>query len=500
MLPEARSRSRRGPPKDARCARRGYAPLRMAPSPRPRALPASLATAAELGALAGDFARLAWRVPAFWFEQGEICRRARRALAAPPAAPLEAAPLEAGEARLLAERPLEIFVSWAEASGELHAANLVRALGQELAAAGLGPARFSGLGGARRAAELGVELVAAPADHAVMGFAEVVGALPKYVGLVKRAAQHLRERRPAVCVLVDSPGLHVPLGRIARRYGVPVVHYIAPQLWAWAPWRLARYRSAVDLALSILPFEPAWFAAEGVDVAHVGHPLLDELAGVPATRPDPASRRLAILPGSRASVVRRNLPWMLARARELLERHPELEVRVLQERAELGPPCAALLADAALGSRARLVTSALHAELARARAVLSVSGTVLLDVLHHRVPAVVVYRLSGALEERWGRAFLTTPWFASPNLLANREVVPEFAFAGLGPEAAVSRALERAWSDETWRAACVEGLELAAARLGPSGATLRAARAVLATAAGARAAEQARQRAAQGPA
>src|SRR5438874_10358663 len=108
---------------------------------------------------------------------------------------------------------------------------------------------------------------------------------------------------------------------IAQRYGVRTVHFVTPQYWAWAPWRVHAYARTVDRALSILPFEPAWFARRGVRVAHVGHPLLDELE-LSRSPPDsmgtaraPTSgspaRELVLLPGSRAGVIARNLPWML---------------------------------------------------------------------------------------------------------------------------------------------------------------------------------------------
>jgi lipid-A-disaccharide synthase len=271
----------------------------------------------------------------------------------------------------------------------------------------------------------------------------------------------------------------VPLARIARAHGIPVAHFVTPQYWGWAPWRAAGYRACVDRALSILPFEPVWFERRGVAVAHVGHPLLDALAAVPASRPKEDARHLVLLPGSRLGVIEQNLPWMLEAAARLRKNEPEARAVVVHERRELVEPIEAAIERAEAGAWARVETGDLHGTLARARCALSVSGTVLLDLLHHRLPAVVLYRLSSARAEWASRRFLTVPWFSSVNLLVGREVYPEFAFHGEGPVQEIDAALRRAWTDAAWRAECVSQLDRASALLGPAGACDRAAVQVL---------------------
>jgi lipid-A-disaccharide synthase len=269
------------------------------------------------------------------------------------------------------------------------------------------------------------------------------------------------------------------LARIARANGLPVAHFVTPQYWGWAPWRIGGYRAAVDRALSILPFEPAWFERRGVVVAHVGHPVLDAQASLPPTQPAGESRILALLPGSRLRVIEQNLPWMIDAAQRLRARVPDLRVVVAHERRELADPIEAVVRRAGASAWARVETGDLHGSLSAARCALSVSGTVLLDLLHHRLPAVVVYRLDSARSTWASRRFLTVPWFSSVNLLAGREAYPEFCFHGAGPTAAVDAALERAFADAAWREECGRHLELAAGRLGPPGAAGRAALQVL---------------------
>lgn len=386
----------------------------------------------------------------------------------------------AAEPRLpaLPARPLRVFLSCAEASGEVHAVALVRELRAAVSRLG-GPApEISAFGGARLEAE-GVRTVGRPIERASMGFRGPLENLGYYADLLRSAAEHFGAASPDVCVPVDSPALHVPLARIAHAHGVPVAHFITPQYWGWAPWRVGGYREAVDRALSILPFEPAWFGRRGVSVAHVGHPQIDAHASLPRRRPPADPELLALLPGSRLGVIEQNLPWMLDAARRLRDRRPGTRAVVVHERRELASRLDSGVARAGAGDWARVRTGDLHEVLGSARCALSVSGTVLLDLLHHRVPAVVLYRLGSARSAWASRLFLTVPWFSSVNLLAGREVYPEFCFHGVGPIAAVDSALERAFSDEAWRRECTQGLELARKRLGPPGACARAALQVL---------------------
>lgn len=388
---------------------------------------------------------------------------------APEAAPLVPLP----------ERPLRIFVSCAEASGEAHAVELVEALRSVAAERGAPAPEFVGLGGARLAAA-GVRIVGDPVARAVMG-TDVLRSLSFFQGLLADAAACLRTERFDCVLPVDSPALHVPLAHIAKRYGLPVVHYVTPQYWAWAPWRVRGYRRAVDLALTILPFEPAWFERHGVRTAHVGHPQADLLSGVP-TGAAADARSLVLLPGSRLSVIRRNLPWMLEVVRRVRLAVPELEVVLPHSHTEFRSEFEAIVAATPAAGAVRIVAGDLHAELAHARTALSVSGTVLLDLLHHRIPTAVVYRIESRWIARFQDTLLTVPWFSSVNLLAGKDVLPEFAFAESDESAAgrVADEVIRLHTDDRVRAEVKRELDAAAERLGEPGAALRAAGHVLA--------------------
>lgn len=448
------------------------ATIDLAPAEVPRndAVPSARARSlvrGELARAALDLLALPGRTAAYLVardeERAEFAR-ALRTSAVPDPVPMFELPRQ---------RALSIFVSCAEASGEIHAINAVREVRAELSRRGGPLPRVSGLGGVRLAAE-GVDLVDDVVRDARMGFGGVVSALPRYLDLLRRSVSRLEIDPPDVLLLVDSPALHVPLGRMARALGIPVVHFVTPQYWGWAPWRVAHYPEAVDLALSILPFEPAWFAARGVRVAHVGHPLLDELAHVERGDPDRGTE-LVLLPGSRAGVVKRNLGWMLDCVEPLVQGGVIPRVVIPHARAEIGGLLRTEIARAGASAWARVASGDLHATLRSARAAFSVSGTVLLDLLHHDLPTVVVYRLGSRFVAEGKEHLLTAPWFSSVNLLAGREVVPEFSFQGEGPVERIRECLRAAWSDPGTRTRCREGLAEARQHLGPAGATRRAA-------------------------
>jgi lipid-A-disaccharide synthase len=369
---------------------------------------------------------------------------------------------------LRGERP-HVFVSAGEASGEGHAARLVQALGPgvRVTAFGGGPLAVAG-------ADVRFQL----SEHAVMGVVGVLKQLPLIVRAFATFLRQLRDDPPDLAVLVDYPGLHVVMAKAARRAHVPVLHYVAPQYWAWGPWRMRRYRRAVDATLTILPFETAFFARFRVPAAYIGHPLLDELAAHP---PDAAAvaavrarRTLVLMPGSRRAEIEANLPGMLAVARALRAREPDLRV-VLPHK---NPRRTTLLRERLAAHDAAFVE---HHEgdlapwLAGARLVLAKSGTGSLEACLHQAPTIVVYRLRGLLGTLGYHNILSVPWIAAANLIAGRAVVPEHCFHGDHGWTAVQRDAERLWFDEAARATMLGDLAEVRARLGAPGATARVA-------------------------
>src|SRR5215210_4845072 len=222
-------------------------------------------------------------------------------------------------------RPMRIFLSAGEPSGDLHAANLIHALRRRRPGA-----TFVGFGGTRME-EAGAEVLYPLVELAVMWFGRVLINLHKFLALASRADRYFRHHRPDAVVLIDYPGFHWWIAWRAKARGIPVFYYVPPQLWAWAGWRVKKVRKTVDHVLCSLTFEPAWYHARGVPGAvHVGHPYFDELAERPldgeflaaqAARGGPV---VALLPGSRTQEVTRNLPVMLRAAAAVARQRPDV--------------------------------------------------------------------------------------------------------------------------------------------------------------------------------
>ncbi len=364
-------------------------------------------------------------------------------------------------------RPLTFFLSAGDTSGDHHAAKLVEALRRRHP-----DARFVGFGGATMASA-GVELLEPLAENPVMGFAKVLPALGHFVRLLNAADRWLAATPPSVVIPVDYPGFNVRLARLAKRRAIPVVYYICPQYWAWAPWRAHRFARSIDLGLTLLPFEAPFLARFGIRAEHVGHPLADRMAGAPIAAPD--ANALALLPGSRGAEIEALLPWQLAAARKLTEcigspihlisAHPRAPMR---ERIE------AMAGAAGLAIEVR--DQPLPELLGGARAAIVTSGTATLECALMRVPSVIVYHTTAFL--KWASRFLlTSPWIGLPNLLAGDVLFPEHLSVA-DPGERLARDLEALWRDGPVRERCLHGLDDLRATVLVPGAAERAAAAV----------------------
>lgn len=331
------------------------------------------------------------------------------------------------------EQPLRIVLSCGDASGEAHALRLLEELRKSypaLQVAGFGSSKLE---------QAGMEVWQPLADLNVMGFRDVLAQLPLFFGCVRRFATELRDRPPDLVVLLDYPGLNQHLLRVARRAEVKVVDYIAPQLWAWAPWRVRDFRKA-DALLTILPFESDWYQRHGARAQYVGHPLGDGLAAAAASEATPppeltteeSTAWVGILPGSRRREIVQNLPLLLEAAQFLVERRPEVRFVLPHLRPKVDGLLREMLADSALPIV--YAPGCFHSVLPQMRAAWVASGTALLEVAAHRVPPVLVYRVSSRLGAWLSRHWLTVPFVGGLNLIANRELAPEHLGRELDPE------------------------------------------------------------------
>ena len=320
---------------------------------------------------------------------------------------------------------MHLFFSVGEPSGDEHASELIATLRSR------GPLRAVGFGGPLMQAA-GQEQAFALCDLAVMGIQQIAGQLKTFFRLADEAEHHFRTERPDAVVLVDYPGFNWHLAKRAKRLGIPVIYYMPPQLWAWAPWRIRKARRLVDLVLSGLPFEADWYRDRGVSVAEVSHPFFDEVAKHPIDTDRVESirsqgRPVAILPGSRNSELRNNFSIQLRAAQRLAAKHPDVHFSVAAYKRQHADFCREAIAAKAPNLPVTVHQGCTSEIIEAADAVLAVSGSVSLELLARRTPASVQYRLPPATGVA-GHFLVRTPWVTLPNLIAQREVMPELNF------------------------------------------------------------------------
>jgi lipid-A-disaccharide synthase len=332
-------------------------------------------------------------------------------------------------------RPLKFALVAGEASGDTLGAGLIEEMRK------LAPdSTFVGMAGPKMIAA-GCEPWYRAEEIAVMGFFEVLPHLRRILALRRELVARIERERVDAFIGIDAQDFNKPAEAALKRAGIKTVQYVSPQVWAWRQSRVATIREAVDLVLCVLPFEPKFYEAHGVDARFVGHPLADM---IPMSVDKSAARAslglapdkpiLAVLPGSRRSEVSRLAAPFMATAAWLESRVPDLTVAV----AIASDSVAELFHEATFGldvSRAKLIPQKAREIMAAADVVLTASGTASLEALLTKRPMVVAYKmvpLTYWLLRRLGVSKL--PYFSLPNLLAGRALVPEFVQDQVRPE------------------------------------------------------------------
>ena len=331
-----------------------------------------------------------------------------------------------------------IYIVAGEASGDALGARLIAAL--RAREPGLD---FAGIGGARMA-EQGVESLFPMRELALMGLLEV---LPNIRNLARRLQQTVADitaRRPAAIVTIDSPGFTMRLAERVKPLGIPIIHYVAPQIWAWRPGRIAKIRARVDRILCLLPFEPPIFEAAGIPATFVGHPVLESGADAgdaarfrAAHAIGPGERPLLVMPGSRRMEAKRLLPLFGSALGLLAARRPGLRPIV-----PVSPVVAELVRAGVADWPGRPILVEALAEKHDAFAAVAEgggaglikSGTSSLEMAVAGIPHLVAYRVN-PVTAAIVRRLIRVRFVSLVNLLAEREVAPEYLQEKATPEA-----------------------------------------------------------------
>lgn len=310
---------------------------------------------------------------------------------------------------------MKLAIVAGEASGDLHASEVVRELKK------LDPALETfGIGGDLLARE-GMTLLHHASEMGIVGLFNVIRHLPMFRRVFNELIERIAEEKPDAVLLVDYPDFNLRVAKRCKELGLRVIYYISPQLWAWRKGRVRHIARYVDRMVVIFPFEETFYQEHGVPVRYVGHPLIEQLAGVrkPARRPD--RLRLALLPGSRRMEVKALLPSMLD-AVEILRRERTVEAYIIQ-----APTIAHEELDQILEARGVAIPILPHDRgegVAAADVALSSSGTATLESAILGTPVVVMYRLSRSTY-MLAKRLIRLPHFSLVNIVAGRSVVPE---------------------------------------------------------------------------
>ena len=351
---------------------------------------------------------------------------------------------------------MKLLISAGEASSDFYGAQLIAALRRHDPSL-----QFIGVGGEQMRAA-GCEIVVDAKHLAVVGMTEILGHLPRIYAEFRKLIRAAERAHPDLAIVIDSPAFNFRVARELHRRGVPVIYFVAPQLWAWREYRVKRVQRWIRKVLCIFPFEVEFYRKHGVDVEYVGHPLADEpLPAISrekfahANGLDPAKTWIALLPGSRRKEVNQHLPVLVEAARNMPN----------SERLEFLIPVAASLdrafVQAALESQStRLnfkLTSDARLTLHHSRAAVVTSGTATVEAALMKTPFVAVYRLSPVTF--WAASRLVkVPYVAMPNLIAGEQVVPELLQENF-TAANVSSQLREILPEGPARAKIVVGLE-----------------------------------------
>ena len=272
-------------------------------------------------------------------------------------------------------------------------------------------------------------------DLAVMGFVEVVRHLPRILRIKRSVERRLLDDPPDVLLGIDAPDFNLRVERIARRAGIPTVHYVCPSVWAWRKSRVKVLRAACDRILCLLPFEPAFLARYQIDGEFVGHPLADEIP----PEPDQAAARqqlgigagpvVTIMPGSRVSEVERIGPYLAQAAAWLANEVAGMQFVVPASNAILRGLIESQFSALAPSASVKILDGQAHAAIAAGDATLLVSGTAALEVMLSKRPMVVAYRMAPvsyyAARLLLALGLMKLEYISLPNLLANQPLVPE---------------------------------------------------------------------------
>ena len=355
-----------------------------------------------------------------------------------------------------------LLVIAGEDSGDMHAADVIRALKEKCP-----DMTFWGIGGDKLRAE-GVETLHDTREMDVVGISEVLAKYSFFKSVFNEVLSEVDQRKPDAALLVDYPGFNLRLAKELKKRGIKVLYYVCPQVWAWNRGRIPKMAKIINRLMVIFPFEVEVFDDVDLQVDFVGHPMVDELRAFREMDPEPlpwnGSKKIALLPGSRKSEIHYILPPLLEAAQLMEDSCPDLsfimpvperrlaQVEEVLQKAKKAPRNLSILCG-----KAREV-------LKQADAAFVASGTATLEAALLGCPTVLVYRGS-YLNSLFVRALIRVPWFGIANIISGKEIMPECLQQEMQPIKLVAT-IDPLMNDTPERAAMLENFQALEKELG----------------------------------
>ena len=368
-----------------------------------------------------------------------------------------------------------IYFVAGEVSADNHGAALMRFLRE------LDPSlKFIGRGGSEMQQVAGAQFKNWIGEAAVLGLWEVLRKYGYFREQFRQTLSEIQESKPDAVVLIDYPGFNLRLARALRRqsHSEKTIYYISPQVWAWNRRRIKKMARFIDLVLCIFPFETDLYAASGLRAVFVGHPMIERLETQKIdNRRD--SNLIGLFPGSRSREVRKIFPVMIETARRLLQFNPTLRFQVAAASEELAREMSEMLRAKQLadGQTIEIAVGQTAAIMQRAFLGIVASGSATLEAAYFRMPFVLIYKVAWPTYVA-ARLVVNVDFLGMPNLLAGKEVVPEFIQHEAKPDAIV-KAVRLLMEDSPARDRMISDFDATSSKLGRTGTSERAAQAIL---------------------
>lgn len=366
-----------------------------------------------------------------------------------------------------------IYFVAGEASADNHGAALMESLRRVDA-----DLRFLGRGGPRMQAIAGRNFKNWIDEAAVVGLWEVIKRYGYFRKQFRETLNEIARSKPDAVVLIDYPGFNLRLARaLHRQANTPkIIYYISPQVWAWNRGRIKQMARCLDLMLCIFPFEADLYNQSGLRTIFVGHPMIDNLrAQKSEVQRDPCS--VGLFPGSRLREVRKILPIMLETASELRKRKPNLHFDIAAASESLSAEIEHIYSRSPVpGRNTSIVIGGTWSTMRQVSAGIVASGSATLEATYFRMPFVLVYKVAW-LTYFAARLVVKVKYLGMPNVLVNKEVVPEFIQHRATPRA-IAEAVARLLDNDEARRQMIFEFDAIVGKLGQGGASERAARAI----------------------